>query len=228
MNVKLTKAQKIRILNSDDLYGIMQRILLRENKIDRNREHFWVIGLENNNRILFIELISKGTVNKTLVKPMEVFSLALQKRAVSIILCHNHPSGELTPSEADKDITDRLIQTGNIVNTAVTDHLIISEKSYLSFADTALLEVLEKSTRYVPNYVLVQQLKKEAKKARELGIKAEKAKETGMKAGKKKKAVEMAKAMKADGEPVEKIRKYTGLSVADIKKIKVGEMPGEK
>ena len=162
MNVKLTKAEKIRILNSDDLYGIMQRILLRENKIDRNREHFWVVGLENNYRILFIELISKGTVNKTLVEPMEVFSLALQKRAASIILCHNHPSGELTPSDPDKDITDRLIQVGKIVKTPVTDHLIISEKSFLSFLDTGLLDILKKSTKYVPNYVRVQQIKKEA------------------------------------------------------------------
>jgi DNA repair protein RadC len=73
----------------------MQQILLREDKIDQNREHFWVIGLANNNRILFIELVSLGTVNRTLVEPMEVYSLALQKRAVKIILCHNHPSGIL-------------------------------------------------------------------------------------------------------------------------------------
>ncbi|WP_417800293.1 JAB domain-containing protein, partial [Tenacibaculum sp.] len=109
MDIKLTEQEKIKILNSDDIYGIMQKVLLRESKIDQNREHFWVIGLANNNRILFIELISLGTVNATLVEPMEVFSFALQKRAVKIILCHNHPSGELKPSEADKDISDRLI-----------------------------------------------------------------------------------------------------------------------
>lgn len=112
MDIQLTEAEKIKIINSDDLYGIMQKILLREQKIDQNREHLWVIGLENNHRILFIELVSLGTVNQTLVKPMEVFSLALQKRAVKIILCHNHPSGELKPSAADKDITDKLIQVG--------------------------------------------------------------------------------------------------------------------
>ncbi|MEY8860220.1 RadC family protein [Tenacibaculum singaporense] len=139
MDIKLTEQEKIKILNSDDIYGIMQRILLRDNKIDQNREHFWVIGLANNNRILFIELISLGTVNATLVEPMEVFSFALQKRAVKIILCHNHPSGELTPSDNDKNLTDRLIQVGIIVNTHVIDHLIISDKSYLSFADNGLL-----------------------------------------------------------------------------------------
>lgn len=79
MDIKLTEKEKIKILNSDDIYGIMQRILLREDKIDQNREHFWVIGLETNNRILFIELISLGTVNKALAEPMEVFSLHCKK-----------------------------------------------------------------------------------------------------------------------------------------------------
>ena len=54
MDIDLTEAEKIKILNSDDIYGIMQKILLREDKIDQNREHFWVIGLENNNRILLL------------------------------------------------------------------------------------------------------------------------------------------------------------------------------
>jgi len=78
MDIDLTEAEKIKILSSDDIYGIMQNILLRKGKIDQNREHFWVIGLENNNRILFIELISLRTINKTLAEQMEVFSLTLQ------------------------------------------------------------------------------------------------------------------------------------------------------
>src|SRR5690606_12090997 len=204
MDIKLSESEKIKILNSDDLYGIMQRILLRENKIDRNREHFWVIGLENNNRILFIELISLGTVNKTLAEPMEVFSLALQKRAVKIILCHNHPSGELEPSEGDKNLTDRLIQVGIIVNTEVLDHLIISEKSYISFTDVGLMDTLKKSTKYVPSYVLEQRFKKEALKIAE-----------------QKKVIEIAKAMKKAGEPAEKIAMFTGLSVEEIEKFRV-------
>lgn len=76
---------------------------------------------------------------------MEVFSFALQKRAVEIILCHNHPSGELKPSEGDKDASDRLIQVGIIVDTEVLDHLIISTKSYLSFKYTGLLDELKKA-----------------------------------------------------------------------------------
>ncbi|MGQ3678544.1 JAB domain-containing protein [Tenacibaculum discolor] len=204
MDIKLTEQEKIKILNSDDIYGIMQRILLRDNKIDQNREHFWVIGLANNNRILFIELISLGTVNATLVEPMEVFSFALQKRAVKIILCHNHPSGELKPSEADKDISDRLIQVGIIVDTEVVDHLIISEKSYLSFGDIGLLDELKKSTKYVPKYVLEQRLKKEAT---EIAKRSEK--------------IEIAKAFKRSGLDNELIAKNTGLTIEEVKKLRV-------
>ena len=204
MDIKLTEEEKIKILNSDDIYGIMQKVLLRENKIDQNREHFWVIGLANNNRILFIELISLGTVNQTLAEPMEVFSFALQKRAVKIILCHNHPSGELKPSEADKDISDKLIQVGIIVNTEVLDHLIISDKSYLSFNDTGLLDELKKSTKYVPKYVLEQRFKKEATEI-----------------ANKKKTVEIAKEFKRNGVDNETIAISTGLSIEEVEKLRV-------
>ena len=69
-------------------------------------------------------------MNSTIAEPMEVFSFALQKQAVKVILVHNHPSGDLTPSEADKDLSDRLIQVGIIVNVPIVDHFIISERSY--------------------------------------------------------------------------------------------------
>ena len=204
MNIKLTEAERIKILNSDDLYGIMQKILLREQKIDQNREHFWVIGLENNNRILFIELISLGTVNKTFAEPMEVFSLALQKRAVSIILCHNHPSGELRPSDEDKDITDRLIQVGIIVDLKVIDHLIISNKSYLSFKDIGLLQELEKSTKYVPSYVLEQRIKKEL-----------------IEVTKRKEKIEIAKELKRRGTTDKDVAGITGLTLEEVEKLRV-------
>ena len=204
MDIKLTNEDKIKILNSDDIYGIMQRILLREDKIDQDREHFWVIGLANNNRILFIELVSLGTVNKTLAEPMEVFSFALQKRAVKIILCHNHPSGELKPSEGDKNVSDKLIQVGIIVDTEVIDHLIISDKSYLSFKDIGLMDELKLSTKYVPKYVMEQRIKKEVIEIAE-----------------RKKAVEIAKELKRRGTLNEEISGITGLSIEEVEKIKI-------
>ena len=163
MNVQLTDGEKIKVLNGDDMYGIMQMILLRAEKIDQDREHFWIVGLSSSNRILFIELISLGSVNATIAEPMDVFSFALQKRAVSVVLVHNHPSGETHPSITDKDTTDKLIQAGLIVNTEVYDHLIISERSYYSFLESGLLRKLQESTEYVPTYKIEERLRKEAK-----------------------------------------------------------------
>ncbi len=204
MDIQLTEAERIKILNSDDLYSILQKILLRDNKIDQNREHFWVIGLETNNRLLFIELISLGSVNKTLAEPMEVFSFALQKRAVKIILAHNHPSGELRPSEADKDLTDRLIQVGLIVNTPVEDHLIISDRSYMSFLDIGLMEELGRSTKWVPTYQLIERVRKEATAIAE-----------------QNKAIDIAKELKRRGIPAEIIVEATGLSLSEVEGLKV-------
>jgi len=206
MTIELNDEEKVRILNSDDLFVIMRDILLRENKIDQDREHFWVIGLASNHRLLFIELISMGTVDKALVEPMEVYSVALQKRAVKILLVHNHPSGELKASEADKDITNRLIQVGLIVNTPVLDHLIITTNTYMSFADTGLLEELEKSRKYVPMYKQIEELQQMAE---ELGRK--KATDSTKK--------EIAIAMKREGLPDEVIARFTGLSLEVIKKV---------
>ena len=204
MTIKLTKKERIKILNGASLFGIMQKILLREEEIDQNREHFWVFGLENNNRILFIELISLGSVNQTIAEPMEVFSLALQKRAVKIILVHNHPSGELIPSEPDKDITNRLIQVGKIVRTKVLDHLIITTESYVSFADIGLMKKLARSTKYVPDYIIEEKLKKQA----EALIRKEEAKK-------------IAKNLKMVGQSDEFIQLATGLPIKEIKKISV-------
>lgn len=208
MNIKLTEAQKIKVLCADDIYGIMQRILLRENKIDRNREHLWTICLDTKNKVLNIELVSLGTVNQTLVEPMEVFSVPLQKRAVKVIVVHNHPSGEVGPSPADKDITDRLIQVGKIMHVPIIDHLIITEKTYYSFADSGLLAELELSTKYVPAYQLKRKYEQEAK-------------EKGEEKGKLERSKEIAKQMKKKGLGIEMIMELTGLTKAAINRIKI-------
>ena len=139
MQIKLTEAQKIKVLNSDDLYDIMQKILKREEKIDKNREHFWIVGLENNHRILFIELISLGTVNATnQINAMEVFGLAIHKRAVNLILVHNHPSGDPTPSPEDAALTRAAVQAGRLLDLDVLDHLVIGRAKFVSMKERKL------------------------------------------------------------------------------------------
>ncbi|WP_240491783.1 JAB domain-containing protein [Flavivirga aquatica] len=203
----MTEKTKIKIQDADDIYGVMQRILLREQKVDRGREHFWTISLDNANKILNIELVSMGSFKATIVEPMEVFSIPLQKRAVKLILVHNHPSGTLKPSEADKDITDHMIQVGRIMKVPVLEHLIITESTCYSFAATGLLKELEASTKYVPAFELKRRFEKAA---------LDKGKEEGVKQGKK----EMAKIMKVNREPIEKIIEYTGLTKVVINKLK--------
>ncbi len=196
MTLNLTETDRIKLEHTSSLFGIMQRILLRENDTRRNRQHLWVVGLETNNRILFIELVSMGSITHTIAEPMEVFCFALQKRAAKIILVNNHPSGDLTPSAAEKDNTNRLIQAGLIVNTPVLDHFIISEKDYLSFADIELMDQLRLSTKYVPSFLLEAKMKGQEKEL----INAN------------KKMAKIAKSMKEEGTSLDTIKKVTGLS----------------
>ncbi|MGD1839966.1 MAG: JAB domain-containing protein [Thermonemataceae bacterium] len=220
MNIHLTEAQKIKILNSEDVYEVMQQVLLRENKIERGQEHFWVIGLDSQNKILFIELISLGSLTQALVEPPEVFRVAIYKLAVQIVLIHNHPSGELKPSENDLDVTDRLIQVGKILKIPVLDHLIITETAYLSFLNEDILEELEKSTKYVPPYELIARIKAEAiATGKEMGEKI--GREEGEKLGKIQALQEMAQRMKQAGYEVKKIVQVTGLTEKEINDLSV-------
>ncbi|MBN1182762.1 MAG: JAB domain-containing protein [Bacteroidales bacterium] len=225
MTISLSEEQRVKLMNSDDVYSVMQNILLREEKIDQDKEHFWMIGMAGNNRILYIELVSLGSVNATTVEPMNVFRVAVMKNATKVIMVHNHPTGELKPSKKDKDITDRLMQVGRILNIQVIDHLVISTRSYMSFADTGLLAELELSTKWVPQFELIERIRAEEKRIRDEEIKLErkkakeekeKAEKKGKKEGEYKKAFEIAKEMLQVNEPIEKITKYTGLTREEI------------
>ncbi|PXZ07592.1 DNA repair protein [Gilliamella apicola] len=163
MDIKLGKNDKRYIESSDDVYSIMQRVLLRENKIDKEKEHFWIIGMNEAGYILYIELIALGSVKAVNIEPMNVYRVAVMKNATRVIAIHNHPTGRLAPSKADLDITDRLIQVGRILNIALVDHLIISTEAYDSLKSRGVMDELEKSLKYVPTYQVIEQIRKEEK-----------------------------------------------------------------
>lgn len=194
MDIKLGKNDKRYIEGSDDVFSIMQRVLLRENKIDKEKEHFWIIGMNEAGYILYIELIALGSVKAVNIEPMNVYRVAVMKNATRVIAIHNHPSGRLVPSKADLDITDRLIQVGRILNIALVDHLIISTEAYESFRSMGIMDDLEKSLTYVPNYQVVEQIRKEEKKiAREkLALERDKTKSAQEKAKLAKEAEKLA------------------------------------
>jgi DNA repair protein RadC len=139
MEVPLSRKDKITIANSKDVFLIMRQILRRENRLAKEQEHFWIIGLNKANRILYIELMGLGGKNFAPVSIKQVLKVAIYKDAESIIAVHNHPSGILVPSDADKDITEYLKHGSHFIEIKLRDHIIISEKGYFSFKDKKLI-----------------------------------------------------------------------------------------
>jgi len=222
MEVKLTKKQRIEVSGSKDIFLIMRQILRRENKVGRSREHFWVIGLNNASRILYIELMSLGSFNEATVNPGDVFQLAIHKLAVKVVLVHNHPSGNVKPSDEDKDLTDHMIQAGKFLSRVVVDHLIISENSYYSSIDSGLFAVLKKSKKWVLRYKEEARHRKEGKtegimEGEIQGVK--KGIKKGIKEGEKKRALQIAKKMLAKGMKVGDVVSFTGLTKAEVNKM---------
>lgn len=113
--------------------------LLQPHLGDLLHEEFWILYLNNSNRVIYKEQLSKGGMTGTLVDVRLVMKQALEHAAVACILAHNHPSGTLKPSKADKDITKKLQQAGNALDIKILDHLIIAQQQYLSFADEGIL-----------------------------------------------------------------------------------------
>jgi DNA repair protein RadC len=106
---------------------------------DLNHEEFWILLLNRANRITSKHLVSKGGQSGTIADPKIIFKIAIENHAASIILAHNHPSGNLKPSQADLDLTNKLRSAGQFLDIPVLDHLIISDKGFLSFTDEGLL-----------------------------------------------------------------------------------------
>ena len=101
---------------------------------DNDRENFVLLCLNTKNIPAHISVISRGKLDASLVHPREVFKLAYTSNSAGIIICHNHPSGIVTPSEDDIKLTDRLIEAGEILGIQVLDHLIISFDSYSAYS----------------------------------------------------------------------------------------------
>lgn len=104
-----------------------------------DREHFEILHLDTKNDFVAKELISIGSLNSSIVHPREVFKGAILNNSASIILLHNHPSGDVRPSKEDINITQRLIKSGEILGIKVLDHLILGDGTYLSFKEENII-----------------------------------------------------------------------------------------
>lgn len=130
-------SEKTKITNSESAYKLT--LSCWDKSILELQEEFKVLLLNRANKVLGIYSLSKGGVSGTLVDAKLVFSVSLKCNASNIILAHNHPSGNLQPSECDKRLTAKLKSAGEYLDIKVIDHLIITKENYFSFADNGLL-----------------------------------------------------------------------------------------
>ena len=202
MNVRLTKAQKVRIANSKQLVKIMQDVLLRENSIGRSREHFWIVSLSTASKIINIELVALGSHFQAVVTPSDVYSIAFQKRAAYVIAVHNHPSGNLRPSEADIELTRQLYNIGKYHKVPLHDHLIITEKKFFSFREEG---IIKKYSKEINPLEAIEDYGKIMKHEREI---------------EKRKAMEVAKGMLLINIEPKAVSIITGLSVDEVMELR--------
>jgi len=107
--------------------------------IHETKEVFITLHLDGKNRIVCFDRVSVGSLNQSIVHPREVFKTALLSSAAALILVHNHPSGDPTPSPEDRAITKRLCEVGDLIGIRVLDHIIVGDGEYLSFTERGLL-----------------------------------------------------------------------------------------
>ncbi|MBS2098234.1 RadC family protein [Carboxylicivirga linearis] len=122
--------QRIKITQSKDVYDIFQPVLG-----DLPHEEFWVLLLNRSNKVITRYKISQGGIAGTVIDVRLILKSAIDNLASSIILCHNHPSGNIQPSDMDRQITQKMKEAGKIMDIPVLDHVIITESAYYSFAD---------------------------------------------------------------------------------------------
>ena len=113
--------------------------LLKKEVGNKKKESFYLLSLTTRNNLINVDKVSTGTLSASLAHPREVFTSAIKNSASSVIIAHNHPSGDAQPSEDDLEITKRLVKAGNILGIDVTDHVIVAEGNYFSFKDKGLI-----------------------------------------------------------------------------------------
>jgi DNA repair protein RadC len=130
------KGAEVKVIHGpDDVAHYAMPYSLRE-----NREHFWVLLLNTKNHIISMQEVSVGSLTASVVHPREVFETAVKHHAASIILLHNHPSGDPTPSREDIAVTERLVKAGKVMDIPVLDHVILGNNRFASLKERGLLE----------------------------------------------------------------------------------------
>jgi len=133
-NKLMKKGFKLQIKTASDVYQYYVDELQNKTK-----EYFYALFLDTKNRILKEELVSIGTLNESLIHPRELFNSAVQASCNSVIIVHNHPSGDCVPSENDKEVTKVLVEAGEIMGIKVLDHVIIGREGFMSLKESGVM-----------------------------------------------------------------------------------------
>ncbi len=134
------RVPKEAVKNPETVAKVLRSLLEAESVVDQDKEHFWTIGVNTKNMVKYVELVALGTIDSALVHPREVFRLAVIEAAASLILAHNHPSGDTCPSDEDIKITQRLVEAGRILGIEVLDHVVVGgEGDFYSFKSCGCL-----------------------------------------------------------------------------------------
>ena len=233
MELDLQEIENLRIDTAQDIYEIIHKVFFeRHQKYDLHKEHFWTFSLNNAFKILNLELISIGSNSRTIAEPAEIFRIPMYKSSTSIVLVHNHPSGDLIPSEADLGLTNRLIKVGMLLNIEVLDHVIVSPNTFYSFRANSLIEKLKYDKKYAYTFLFEKEinkkitlLKKEVEKEKKeiAAQNFQKGEEKGIKKGIKARNLEIARKMlkkKIEGKEI--------LEITGITKQWLGRLEKEK
>jgi DNA repair protein RadC len=142
----LLRKSTITIDQATDAVVVFHGLFSHEDTIDQDKEHFYVMHLDTRRHIMLVELVALGVLNHVTIHPRETFRRAVIAGSDSLIVGHNHPSGDVTPSDADITVTRRLFQAGDILQIPLLDHLVFTDTQYYSFREnkTAHYPILTK------------------------------------------------------------------------------------
>ena len=122
-----------------DIHSILKDYFALVDEIDRDKEHFFCFLLDSRNRVKIADLISVGILNASLAHPREVYTRAVKYRCSTVVVAHNHPSGNADPSDSDIEITKKLVSAGHIIGIELIDHIIYTDETVYSFREHSLI-----------------------------------------------------------------------------------------